>query len=275
VVFFSRQKHDEFAMKKNLLMWCIALPMIPFVVGCSCVESLCNPNAPQCSASVALRQSWTAMVGKDGPKTAKAKSQNTGKDELAANKTDEPPPMPPKLLPRFAARVIPNGSTAKLPSTPEPPIDEVITANGTVPSTAQDKLVSIALPDLKKLPPAIQASAPVTIRSDEELVKLEATGIAKDKATPITLKSVHIKYGASENHAVLVGKVTEWRKSLRLRYAAVEQEDKYGGSVMLDGGEILQKVRDGQHVRVRGTLIPAEDRLSSARYRVESVDILD
>jgi len=72
-----------------------------------------------------------------------------------------------------------------------------------------------------------------------------------------------------------VGRVQEWRKTLRLRYAAIEQEDAHGGSVLLEGKADIQQLRDGQHVRVRGTLIPAEGRTDSARFRVDAIEILD
>jgi hypothetical protein len=45
--------------------------------------------------------------------------------------------------------------------------------------------------------------------------------------------------------------------------------------VILDGGAELSQLRDGQRVRVSGVLIPPESRTSSARYRVQAIEMLD
>jgi hypothetical protein len=37
----------------------------------------------------------------------------------------------------------------------------------------------------------------------------------------------------------------------------------------------MPPLRDGQHVRVRGVMIPAEDRAGGAHFRVNAIDILD
>jgi hypothetical protein len=72
----------------------------------------------------------------------------------------------------------------------------------------------------------------------------------------------------------VMGQVQEFRKTWRLRYAPPDQDDPYGGSVVLEGAG-LDRLRDGQQVRVRGTLIPSADRSSPARYRVETLEIVE
>jgi hypothetical protein len=81
------------------------------------------------------------------------------------------------------------------------------------------------------------------------------------------------KYGHGANFESVTGQVQGFRKTLRLRYASIEQEDPYGGVVILEGD--TSKLRDGQHVRVQGAFFPPTERNGSARYRVESVEILD
>lgn len=44
--------------------------------------------------------------------------------------------------------------------------------------------------------------------------------------------------------------------------------------LVLDGDD-LSKLRDGQYIRVRGTLVPPADRHGSAHYRVEAIEMLD
>jgi hypothetical protein len=108
-----------------------------------------------------------------------------------------------------------------------------------------------------------------------ETVAESTTESAPEKEKSAAIKSVHIQFGQTDNFKTITGQVQQFRKTLRLRYAAIDQEDPYGGSVVLDGGAELSQVREGQHVRVRGELIPPADRNGSARYRVTAVEILD
>ncbi|GEM_PF-6511248 len=79
---------------------------------------------------------------------------------------------------------------------------------------------------------------------------------------------------AGENHRTLTGEVQQFRRGWRLRYAAVDVVDAHGGSVSLTGAG-LEQLKDGARIRVTGTLIPADDRLSSARFQVQTVEMLE
>jgi hypothetical protein len=68
----------------------------------------------------------------------------------------------------------------------------------------------------------------------------------------------------------LAGEVQSYRGGWRLRYARIDADDPYGGSVVLDGVHL--SLRDGQHVRVQGQFIPPADRFSPARFQVESME---
>jgi hypothetical protein len=96
---------------------------------------------------------------------------------------------------------------------------------------------------------------------------------AKDKS--IALKNVPIQYGHSDDFKSVTGQVQMWRNTVRLRYAPIDQEDQYGGFVVLEGDAELTTMRDGQHVRIRGVLIAPEDRNGAAHYRVQGLEILD
>jgi hypothetical protein len=102
--------------------------------------------------------------------------------------------------------------------------------------------------------------------------------VQPDPATP-TVQTVAVAVPENKKKTVAIqsvtGKVHQYRNTWRLRYAPIDQEDPYGGSVVLDGGAELSKLRDGQHVRVRGELIPPPDRASSAHYRVLAIEVLD
>jgi hypothetical protein len=73
----------------------------------------------------------------------------------------------------------------------------------------------------------------------------------------------------------VTGQVHQYRNTWRLRYAAIDQEDPYGGVVVLDGGAELSQLREGQNVRVSGILVPPESRTGSAHYRVQAIEIVN
>ena len=145
----------------------------------------------------------------------------------------------------------------------------------------QEKIVVLSVDDAK--PAGRPFVAPEKIKAaevaDAELVNaLNRLGANKalrgdDKILP--LQSTHILYGQVDNYQELTGQLQQWRKTWRLRYAAVGAEETYGGSVMLEGIADTSKLRDGQHLRVRGRLIPPENRQDSPRYVVQSIDVLD
>jgi hypothetical protein len=81
--------------------------------------------------------------------------------------------------------------------------------------------------------------------------------------------------GRAESITKIAGQVQQYRKSWRLRYADIAQEDPYGGVVVLDGGTELSRLHDGQQVRVTGVFVPPETRTSSATFRVKTLEALD
>lgn len=85
---------------------------------------------------------------------------------------------------------------------------------------------------------------------------------------------VTVRFGESNNYQTVVGQVFQFRRNWKVRYAALESDDKYGGSLTLVG-EGLDNLKDGQMVRVQGTLIPSDDRAAGARYQVHRVDVIE
>jgi hypothetical protein len=66
-------------------------------------------------------------------------------------------------------------------------------------------------------------------------------------------------------------KNSEWR----LRYASIDEEDRYGGSVTLvDGSHMMINVKEGMLVHVEGMLIDSDSRDPSPKYRIRSVEIV-
>ena len=82
------------------------------------------------------------------------------------------------------------------------------------------------------------------------------------------------RLGDGEPYRTLTGEVQQFRRGWRLRYAALDVEDPHGGSVSLSGPG-LDRLKDGGRIRVSGTFIPAEDRFSSPRFHLQTVELLD
>jgi hypothetical protein len=80
-------------------------------------------------------------------------------------------------------------------------------------------------------------------------------------------------FSKAEDYSWLQGQVEYSRlsKSWRLRYASVDEVDKFGGSVTLTG-DLLDELKDGQYLRVRGYLPNPDARGIAPAYRVEACE---
>lgn len=85
-------------------------------------------------------------------------------------------------------------------------------------------------------------------------------------------------YQHNGDYTTLVGELhhNPRQNTWRLRYAGVGDEDRYGGSVTLDGvGRMMRGFKSGQKVRVQGVLVDAESREISPAYRVRDIHPVD
>jgi hypothetical protein len=71
-----------------------------------------------------------------------------------------------------------------------------------------------------------------------------------------------------------VGNVQQWRNTWLLRYAAVDADAPFGGSVTLIGNADLNRLQDGQRVRVHGILVAPVSASQPAYYQVSSIEVL-
>ncbi len=190
-----------------------------------------------------------------------------------------------------------------------PSITPVLRSNGgggTMPSVLPDRLPSAPkfLPmsgrdaptnpknQVEIVPLVIEASPlrldetgvePATIKETSELPAAKAespNAIQQLKGSDevekiIPAKAQVVPANSNEEYRTLVGRVQQFRKQWHLRYAPVEQVDPHGGSVLLEGDGDFSILRDGMTVRVRGILIPAANRSSETRYRVQSFEIVE
>ena len=69
----------------------------------------------------------------------------------------------------------------------------------------------------------------------------------------------------------LIPQKNQWR----LRFASIEEEDKYGGGVTLDAGpQMMKECQNGMMVRVEGALADTDAREPSPSYRVRGIEAL-
>jgi hypothetical protein len=125
------------------------------------------------------------------------------------------------------------------------------------------------------LPPALAPTSPPPLGPGIETVGAGGAPILLpngDKLIPQSTMTV--RFGESNDYGTLVGQVSQFRHTWRLRYTSVESEDKLGGSVILIGND-LDQLREGQMVRVQGSVLPGDDRTTGTRYQVTHFDLLE
>ncbi len=219
---------------------------------------------------------------------APAKARPAAEEKIAPPviKEGDGPPVDLPAIPALPAPARPEGTKPQLP--PLPPLPPTSAAPpspaaSTIPVTAAaspkdsgDNITWTAStadampgPELKKST-TVAAPVPTPAPVPEATVNASPFSEVKDTAARTPARTEE----RAGDHTTLTGKVQQWRNSWRLRYAAVDAEDPNGGSVTLVGDD-LERLRDGQRIRVRGVLIPADGATGTARYQVTGLEILD
>jgi hypothetical protein len=96
-------------------------------------------------------------------------------------------------------------------------------------------------------------------------------------ATPVPAPAapyVGAGYHHNAGYTSLVGELyyNPRQNTWRLRYAGVDEEDRYGGSVTLDSvGREMSLFKPGQYVRVDGALVNPQSREVSPAFRVRDI----
>jgi len=87
--------------------------------------------------------------------------------------------------------------------------------------------------------------------------------------------TARIEFDHASDHAWLVGTLNyvPQKQQWRLRYTSIDDEDKYGGSVTLDvGPQLMKPFKEGDLVRVSGTVLEPDSHEPSPLYQVKSID---
>ena len=121
--------------------------------------------------------------------------------------------------------------------------------------------------ELHDLPPVTQAPQPA----------MKSVSARVDDSTPrrsfadITARP---EFAHAPDYSWMVGQLqyVHGRKAWRLRYASVDEEERYGGSVTLEGCDhLMDQYRSGQLVRVQGKLADPESRHPSPGFIVADI----
>jgi hypothetical protein len=292
-------------MGKVLACWLVGLVGVGSIAGCGLVRNChdeCGEQAggckvrKQCDSCRSERQVLSGNSWSDQDVVSPVKEKAPSDERPAPSSTERI--QPPKRLPLAPLpEVIPPPKRmplAPITTTPDQPTNEgaALDEETLIVNRELASLGSRGTAESVDSPGAMrQPVEPTVVNSDgvpsaamllpsrsqsvapAPLVIVTGKGAANDKSAAI--KSVDIVFGPADNYQSITGEVRRFGKTVRLRYAAIDQEDLYGGAVVLDGGEALNKLRDGQLVRVRGDLIPPPDRAHSAHFRVLAIEVLD
>jgi hypothetical protein len=256
---------------RSLLYMCIGLIGISSLAGCGLVSRWKS----DCDCDTCRRPVPRMMVRRDMQTNTIIVDQ--APSSSPTNQKIEAIPMPTK---QPEADRLP-----KIPTLPVSPVSDMSTAEPAplkveaLPPGAEDFVEPRSDKSIVTVQGAPQKRDDSPSVKTNEIVETiptprESSGNAPGEKT-IALKSVHIQYGHSDDFKSVTGQAQMWRKTIRLRYAPVDQEDPYGGYVILEGGADLSKLRDGQHIHIRGVLLQPEEPNGSAHFRVQSFEILD
>lgn len=233
-------------MRNVILGWSLGLICIGSLAGCEspqalryggCGDKACAPPRSSGDPCVSCQKAAPKMNAEAFP--IKAETANPP-GKLPALETFEQPAEPVSIQRTAAA-------TGKL--------DEEI-----------DPAESIVIPEVAKTirkTPDADAGKPAVV-----------VLVGNGEESSAEILSAKIQDVQADTFKSITGNVQPWRKTWRLRFAPVDREAVYGGSVVLEGTG-LDRLRDGQTVRVQGVLIAPTDRASPARYRVQTLEVLD
>jgi hypothetical protein len=227
-------------VRANLLAWSFGLVSVSLLAGCSLFE---KNTCDKCGGTT--HGHTPNRLVKTTPKKATSSTART--KSAKPNMADGDLKLTGHATPTSEPEVLEDPAIKLAQASPNSPFKvEYLPTAGEVVS---QKVISESGPPL---------TAPATANGEQNLV----------------LKNVAFKYGRGANFESVTGQVQIFRKTMRLRYASIEQEDAYGGVVILEGSEI-SNLRDGQHVRVHGTFVAPSDRNGNAKYRVHTIEMLD
>jgi hypothetical protein len=126
----------------------------------------------------------------------------------------------------------------------------------------------------KSFPPRVIPVKPLPLLRDSSASPGPST-IPDISPKPAPPARVRPPVSEAQPEQVLTGTVESWRRTQRLRYAPADVEEANGGLVTLVGDPQLERMKEGQRIRVRGFLIPSADRAHPPRFQVQSMEVVE
>jgi hypothetical protein len=98
--------------------------------------------------------------------------------------------------------------------------------------------------------------------------------VAKRRSFPDITARPEFRHSA--DHTELTGELilVPHKNQWRLRYCSIDEEDRYGGSVTLNGNHEFGQFKAGQIVKVYGEMLNKESREPSPPFRVRSIELV-
>lgn len=167
-----------------------------------------------------------------------------------------------------ASRPMP--TTVTLSKAPAPPRPTVVTAKVETPVEQEKPADPPSLAIINPTPEAHQAR----FEDGDPTASLHPATPARKSYVDITARSC---FAHSDDYSWVSGELqySHLSKAWRLRYASVDEDDKYGGSVTLVCDRPSTEFKDGVCVRIRGHVDEAAGKSTAPPYQVESVQVIE
>ncbi len=183
---------------------------------------------------------------------------------IAAQPVEKPAPVEP--APQVVAQSLPFNP----PAAPRPEELPAVRPTISLEPASLPEPVAPPRPPEPTLPPVgmrLEAEPDASPAATKKPAGPREPGPARKSFVDLTAQEC---FGHAPDHAWLSGEVHYSRaaNAWRLRYASVDENDPYDGTVTLVGHEQLATLHDGQHVRVEGSLLDAQRKESGSPYRV-------
>ncbi len=155
------------------------------------------------------------------------------------------------------------------------PMPELTQAKAELPESKPLEPPPALNTEISALPPG--TPAPPATSGNVAVSPVLAQSTAAPARTALPDQTLMPDFGHAEDYSWLAGKLqySRFNKSWRLRFASVDEEDRYGGSVTIVDDLRLAGLKDGQMVRVEGQLVNPEAKRSAPPYEVNSIQAFD
>lgn len=213
----------------------------------------------------------------------------TGEDRGAGAPNPAPPANPYSGSPYAASRSYGGGHPA--PSPADKPADTVVvqglpseqtTVRGPDQPSPVITQAGYTEPAEAPLPASgdLKAPGPADQAAGQPAAAPAPTPFGRDAEAPRRKSYVDLTaapcFAHAGDYSWLRGQVEYSRlsKGWRIRYASVDEVDRYGGGITLIENKDLDRLKDGQYVTVHGHLSSPDEAGASATYRVDSFEVI-